>query len=504
MNRLSSTRVRLAIAAAALLTVGAVGGLLVGRGPSGEAPIAASGEDGRRVLYWYDPMKPEQHFDAPGQSPFMDMPLVPRYADEAESEGGVRIDPARIESLGVRYATVRRAPLGAAQIVPAVVEFNQRDVAVVQARASGFVQRVYGRAPGDVIAAGSPLVDLLVPEWGGAQAEYLAVRGGGNEALTRAARQRLLLLGMSESLIASVERRGRPRTVVTVASPAGGVIRTLGVRAGMTVGAGTTLAEVNGLSTVWLNAAVPEALAGNLRPGRGVEVTLAAFPGERFTGRVATVLPELVGDSRTLTARVELANRGGRLRPGMFGQVLLGGGPEEVLVAPSEAVIRTGVRTLVILAGDDGRFRPAEVRVGREAGGQTEILAGLTEGERIVASGQFLIDSEASLAGVNARPITGAPAAAPTAAHPATHAAAPPAPAVHRATGRVEALQPGTITLSHGPVAALGWPAMTMPFVLPQASRPTGLAVGDQVEFAFEMRADKATIRSLSRVEAQP
>ena len=499
MTRLISSRAGLAAAAVLLLAVGAGGGLLASRWlPDAKAPAAEARAD-RPVLYWYDPMVPDQRFDAPGKSPFMDMQLVPRYADEAGTAPGVRIDPARIQSLGVRFATARQGQLANDLTATAVVDFNQRDVAVVQARAAGFVQRVYGRAPGDVIAAGAPLVDLLVPDWGGAQTEYLAVRRAGDERLAQAARQRLVLLGMPESLIASVEHSGRPRTVVVVTSPIGGVIRTLGVRSGMSIPAGATLADINGLSTVWLNAAIPEALAGRLRTGQGVEVTLAAFPGERFTGRLTALLPEVVGESRTITGRVELANRGGRLRPGMFGQITFGDGAAGALVVPSEAVIRTGTRTLVMLAEPGGRFRPAEIRVGREAGGQTEILAGLAEGERVVASGQFLIDSEASLSGVQARPIT--PAAATAA--PPTAPTAPTAPTgVHRTTGRVEALAPGAVTLSHPPIPSLGWPAMTMAFALPDAARPRGLAVGDRVSLEFEIRNGAATGRRLSRVEA--
>lgn len=412
MTRIAQNRSRLALGAAGLLILGAAVGVAVVRVlPAGETSPAAQAPE-RRVLYWYDPMAPDRHFDAPGKSPFMDMPLVPRYADEAEAgqQAGVRIDPALTQALGARYAVVQRGVLAGDLAVPAVVDFNQRDVAVVQARAGGFVQRVYGRAPGDVIAAGAPLADLLVPEWSGAQAEYLAVRRAGDPRLVQAARQRLILLGMPEALISAVEHSGRPRTTVTVTSPSGGVIRTLNVRAGMTVAQGQTLAEVNGLSTVWLNAAVPEAQASRLRVGQAVEVTFVGFPGERFSGRLGALLPEVSGDSRTLTARVELANRGGRLRPGMFGQVVFGGGTEETLLVPSEAVIRTGTRTLVMLAEADGRYRAAEVRIGREAGGQTQILQGLAEDERVVASGQFLIDSEASLSGVAVRPLSGSPA----------------------------------------------------------------------------------------------
>ncbi|KAH2807748.1 hypothetical protein KXV85_006236, partial [Aspergillus fumigatus] len=154
---------------------------------------------------------------------------------------------------------------------------------------------------------------------------------------------------------------------------------------------------VNGVGTVWLNAAVPEAIAGPLRPGQTVQATLAAFPGETISGRVSAILPETQADSRTLTVRIELPNRGGRLRPGMFATVSFGGAAQPALLVPSEALIRTGKRTLVMLALDKGRYQPAEVQTGREAGDDTEILAGLSEGENVVASGQFLIDSEANL-----------------------------------------------------------------------------------------------------------
>ncbi len=417
-----NNRIALAAGAALVLGIGVAAGL-IGR-PMLERAAAEEVRSGeRRILYWYDPMLPGERYPGPGRSS-MNMELIPKYADEAPGAPGMRIDPSLAQNLGMRLATVRRASLDGDLNASAVIDYNQRDVAVVQARAGGFVQRVYGRAPGDVIAAGAPLVDLLIPEWAGAQGEYLAVRRTGDAALVEAARRRLLLLGMSEALIARIERTGRPRTTVTIASPSAGAIRTLGVRDGMSVTPGMTLAEISGLSTVWLNAAVPEVQAGRLRVGQSVEVALSAFPGERFAGRLTALLPEVSGDSRTLTARIEMPNRAGRLRPGMYGQITFGSGSGPVLLVPSEAVIRTGERTLVMLALPEGRYQPAEVRTGRESGGMTEIVAGLVEGERVVASGQFLIDSEASLSGVAARPISGERPSVPPAS-----AATPPAPA---------------------------------------------------------------------------
>jgi Cu(I)/Ag(I) efflux system membrane fusion protein len=171
------SRSRLALGAAVIAIVAGAAGYGLGHlGKSSPAPAAAS-QPGRKVLYWYDPMVPSQHFDKPGKSPFMDMQLVPRYAGEAPEQGGVQINPARLQSLGVRHATVERASFADDLTAPGVLEFNQRDVAIVQARAAGFVQRVYARAPGDVIRAGAPVADLLVPSWGGAPGEYRAVGG---------------------------------------------------------------------------------------------------------------------------------------------------------------------------------------------------------------------------------------------------------------------------------------------------------------------------------------
>jgi Cu(I)/Ag(I) efflux system membrane fusion protein len=494
----SSIRPRLAAAGLVIALVAGAGGYGIARWTAHHTnapPAAQSANAGRKVLYWYDPMVPSQHFDKPGKSPFMDMQLVPKYADGSGGDApGIQIDPATSQTLGLRTVAVRRGELASSLTATGTIDFNQRDVAIVQARAGGFVQRVYARAPGDVVGAGAPLADILVPEWGGAQAEFLAVRRTGNTALTQAARQRLMLLGMSSGTIASVERTGRPHNVVTISTPTGGVIKTLDVRAGMTMAAGQTLAEVNGLSTVWLNAAVPEAIVGPLKPGQAVQATLAAFPGESLSGRVSAILPQTQADSRTLTVRIELPNRGGRLRPGMFATVSFGGGAQPALLVPSEALIRTGKRTLVMLALDKGRYRPAEVQTGRESGDDTEILAGLTEGEKIVASGQFLIDSEASLSGVEARPIGGG---APTAAKPADTSA------LYETVGKIEQVTANSVTLSHEPVPAIGWPAMTMTFHLANPAIARGLKSSDRVRFSFDQPPAGPTVRRMAKVANQ-
>ncbi|WP_088279146.1 efflux RND transporter periplasmic adaptor subunit [Ideonella sp. A 288] len=482
------------------------------------ATSAGAASAARQVLYWYDPMVPTQRFDKPGKSPFMDMQLVPRYADEGEVAGaaggaapGLAVSTQAQQALGMRLATVEKRPIGAAIEATGTVQLNERDISIVQARTAGFVERVHARAPGDVIAAGAPLVDLMNPEWLGAQQEYLAVKAVGDAALTAAARQRLLLLGMPTALIEQVERSGQAVAVQTITAPTGGVISELMVRTGMTVAAGMTLARINGLGTVWLEAAVPEALAASVQPGQRVEARFAALPGEAVNGRVTAVLPEANRDTRTLRLRIELPNPGQRLRAGLFAQVTLRGTQRDALVVPTEAVIRTGRRALVYLAEAQGRYRPVEVTLGEEVDDRIVVRSGLAEGQQVVASGQFLVDSEASLQGVLARAATaavaGPTAAAPTSAkapataanaraHPPTPATAmPPAAAPEYATqGTVVDIDADSLTLKHDPVPALKWPAMTMPFKLADPALAKGLKKGQAVQFSFRQQGDEHVV----------
>ena len=389
----------------AALALGVAAGWWAGQPrDTGMAPSMAASAP--KALYWYDPMFPQQKFDKPGKSPFMDMQLVAQYADDKADAQTLRVDPGQTENLGVRLATVSRGMLATRVMASGVLGFNERDVAVVQARTPGFVERVYNLAPGDVLKPDAALADVLVPEWAAAQEEFLALKRVGDSALLAAARQRLRLTGMPPALIAQVERSGKVQPVLTVTSPVGGVLQTLNVRQGMTLALGETLAQVNGLGSVWLTVAVPEAQAAAVAPGQTVEARLPAFAGEVFKGTVSTILPQTNADSRTLQVRVELANPGARLRPGLTAQVSLEQGIDQhVLWVPSEAVIRTGHQALVMLAEEGGHYRPVEVRTGPENDGQTAILQGLQEGQQVVSSGQFLLDSEASLKGLDVTPL---------------------------------------------------------------------------------------------------
>lgn len=368
-------------------------------------PVANSsaGANERRVLYWYDPMKPDQHFDKPGKSPFMDMDLLPMYAEEkmAQTNAGVRIDPRLLQNTGVRLATAEKGMLEQTTQAVGTLTFNERLVAVVQARTAGLVEQVQPWAPNDILPAGASLAEVRVPEWYGAQVEYLALRKAGEGDLAAAARTRLLQLGMTEAQVNRLENSGSPEAVMTITTPQSGVLQELGVRAGMIIAPGQTLARINGISTVWLDAEVPEAQAGMLTIGQKANATFTSWPGETFTGHVNALLPVLDRDTRTMRVRIEWPNPQGKLRPGMYARVdLIHARAMPQLLIPSEAVIDTGRRSVVIVAVQDGHFAPVGVTTGRESNGKTEILSGLQQGERVVVSGQFMIDSEASLKGV--------------------------------------------------------------------------------------------------------
>ena len=455
-----------------------------------EQSLNSPGE--RKALYWYDPMYPQQKFDKPGKSPFMDMQLVPQYTSSAGDRATVSIDPSLTQNLGLRFATVSRAIFDSSLDVTGVLGFNERDVAVIQARTPGFVERVYAHAPGDVLKANAALADVLVPEWAAAQTEFLALKRNGDAALLDAARQRLRLTGMPAALITDVERGGKVQPYLTLTSPIAGVLQELNVRAGMTVATGDTLARVNGLSSVWLAVAVPESDAGSITVGQAVEARLPAFPGTILNGRVSAILPETNPDSRTLRVRVELPNPDGRLRPGLTAQVHLNRSTEQsVLWVPSEAVIRTGRRALVMLAADAGRYRPVAVQLGQESDGKTAIVKGLEEGQKVVTSGQFLLDSEASLKGIVASSEEESP---PSAA----------ASSFHEADGQIVEINDKEVTLAHGPFKTLGMPGMTMTFPLANPALMQGFKTGDKVRVAVSQTDDGLRVEHLEKSGSQP
>ena len=510
----------LALAAVALIGAGLGAGYWFGghRSPAGGADSTAShgtstgiaagtaGAEsaGKKPLYYFDPMYPQQRFDKPGKSPFMDMALQPAYSDDGADAGSVRISPRIVQNLGIRTTLVSSGSIDKkVQVVGAVV-FDERAVVVVQARVNGYIEKLFVRAPLDPVARGQPLAEILAPDWVSAQEEYLALKNSplANPSLRQAARQRLNVLGMPEATIAAIDADGRTRPRITLTAPVSGVIGELAVREGMTVMPGAMLFRINGLTTVWINADVPETQVAWLKPGSTVEASVPAYPGDVFKGRVTALLPEVNAGTRTLKARIEVANPQGRLAPGMFATIDVTAAPrQEVLLVPSEAVIQTGKRTVVLVAdtASDGKqqFAPVDVEIGAEANGMTEIKSGLAKGTKVVLSGQFLLDSEASLKATGTRMGDSTRDGAPAAANaPAANAPA----ATHPGEGKVEKIGKDAVTLSHGPIPTLKMGAMTMDYILPKSGVPADIKEGSVVTFqVIQTPAGEFALASIQR-----
>lgn len=375
----------------------------------------------KKPLYWYDPMKPDQHFDQPGKSPFMDMQLVPMYAGQdaqvrrpgtnaglgaADDQGAINgsniisIDPRVVQNLGIRTVDVESRNITQELRVAGSVAANENRIEVVQTRAAGWVERLHVRAVNDAVTKGQLLAEVYSPDLYAAQQEFLLAVKAKDAVLTEGARQRLSLLGMSVGQINRVEQYGIAQKRIAYYAPVDGIVMELGVRDGAQISPGMSLYTLADLSKVWVIAEVPEAQAANLKKSLPVEATLTAIPGRSFKGRIDYVYPEVNPQTRTVRIRAVLDNKGLLLKPGMFADVSLGQGEtRDALMIPSEAIIRTGTRSTVIVAEAEGRFRPAEVRLGTQREGLTEVLEGLEAGQKVVASGQFLIDSEANMRG---------------------------------------------------------------------------------------------------------
>jgi membrane fusion protein, copper/silver efflux system len=397
---MNDMRVKLITAGVAVLMIGLACGYWFGRSRAPAHLQHPARADDREILYWHDPMYPNARFDKPGKSPFMDMQLVPVYADE-KSGAAVRLDPTVAQNLGIRLGTVEKAVLQPRLTAVGSIAFDERLLEVVQARVEGYVTKLHVKAPLERVRRGQPLADITAPAWLEAQEEYLALLDAQSErgrGIRDAARQRLLVLGVPEQTIRALETQRRTNATTTLFAPIDGVVTELSVREGAAFMPGAALFRINGLATVWLNAEVPEAQVSMVPPGAGVKATATGWPGVTFEGRVAALLPDVDARTRTAPVRIVLDNLDFKLAPGMFAAAeLVGSAQDAQLVAPSEAVIRTGERTVVIVARDSGGFDVADVTVGMEAEGKTVILSGLQEGQAIVLSGQFLIDSEASL-----------------------------------------------------------------------------------------------------------
>lgn len=474
------SRFQVSLVALAAMVGIAGGAFYLGRSTADHAslasPATAASAAERKVLYWHDPMVPGQKFEKPGKSPFMDMQLVPVYADEA-GDSGVKVSPQVQQNLGIRTAVVTRAEVSSSFDAVGAVQFDERLSVAVQTRTSGYVERLAVRAPMERVVKGQTLATVFAPDWLGPLNDIVALKTAGASAeLLAAARERTRAMSIPAELVRQAEEGGSPQARYTLVAPASGVIAELGVREGVSVSPGMTLFRIAGLERVWAVAEVPEAQAVRLRRGQKVNAVLQADPTQSFTGTMQEILPQVNAATRTLQARFEVDNRGGRLVPGMLLRLQVAGPVASRLVVPAEAVIRTGTRAVTIVRKADGTFEPREVKLGVELGEQLEVVQGLAEGDEVVASGQFLVDSEARL-----RSVLGSMASA----QPASAAASAASAGTFMAQGKVESVDADSITISHGPVPALKWPEMTMGFGKADPKAFADVKPGDTVQFKF-------------------
>lgn len=459
------------------------------------ATTGAPADGERKPLYWHDPMVPGPKFDKPGPSPFMDMQLVPVYADAGADQGSVTISPRTTQNLGIRTVEVTTGRMDTGLTTVGAVSIDERTMVTVQSRVSGYIEKLHVRAQYDGVARGQPLAEIYAPEWLAAQEEYLALKRSpqtGASDLALAARQRLSLLGIDEAQIKRIEQSRKADARVTLSAPVGGLVWELGARDGMAVSPGVTLFRLVSLDSMWINAEIPETDTALVKPGAPVEARTAAYPEQTFKGKVAVLLPDVNATTRTIKARIVLANPGGRLKPGMYATLNFASTDKPALMVPSEAVIHTGTRAVAIVAEGKGKFRPVDIETGRDSGGMTEIRKGLTAGQRVVASGQFLIDSEASLKSTLSRLESAEEA-------PAND----PPGGGHVGNARVNSIDAaaGKLDITHGPIPSLQWPEMTMGFRVEDKTLLQGLKAGDRINFEMRGEPDKDGDYIITRIQ---
>jgi multidrug efflux pump subunit AcrA (membrane-fusion protein) len=371
------------------------------------------GPNEKRVAYYKDPMHPWFTSDKPGKAPDCGMDMVPVYEGESDVKG-VKIDPVMVQNIGVRTEIVQRRQLSRNIRTSATVTFDETKVYNVNTKVMGWVEKLYVDYTGRNVRKGDPLLDIYSPDLVNTQQEYLlalhyrdqlkessvdeARRGA--EELVATARRRLLNWDISPGQIEEIERLGGPKRVMTLYSPADGIVMEKMVFNGQNIMAGMTLYKIADLSDVWVLADVYQFESPWVEVGQDAEVILSYLPGKSFNGKVTYIYPFLSEETKTIKVRVEVRNPPGSIvfKPEMFATVLIRS-PQVVdaVAIPEQAVIRSGERSIVVVSLGGGYFDPREVKVGVVADGYVQILEGIKEGETVVTSSQFLIDSESNL-----------------------------------------------------------------------------------------------------------
>ena len=356
----------------------------------------------RKVKYWVAPMDPAYISKKPGKSP-MGMDLVPVYEDDQKAEiaGTVTIDPVMVQNMGVRVASVERGSISRHIRTLGEVDVAESEISVVNLRFSGWVERIYADETGQEVKRGQRLFSIYSPELVSAQKEYLMaynVSGSVGE-LTKSAAERLRLWNIPESVLRKIVSRQNVDRSLVITAPRSGYILQKNIVDGARVNAGKDLYRIGNLKKIWVTAEVYEFDAPWIKLGQPANMELSFQRGKQYVGKVEYIYPTLNRKSRTLKVRLEFNNPGVELKPGMFATVRIEGQRKEgVLRIPTEAIIHSGERQIVFIAGEVGKYEAREIVTGLVGDGHlTEVLSGLSQDEMVVTSGQFLLDSEAQL-----------------------------------------------------------------------------------------------------------
>ena len=394
------------------------GGFGYGRwyGKPAQSGVVTGAKTERKILYWEDPMHPKYKSDKPGIAPDCGMALVPVYEDGAGADasltpGTVKITPEKQQLMGVQFGTVEYETMNDSIRAAARVTLDETRIAKVQAKLEGWIDKVFVDFTGKLIKEGEPMLTIFSQEALATQNEYLLALKAqramhpnmvhemreSTDNLVEAARKRLDLWDIKASQIDEITRTGEPIKYLTLDAPISGFVMERTAFPKMHVTPETALYTVADLSKVWVIADVFEYEASNVRIGQGASLTLGYVPGRTFHGRVSYILPQVDAMTRTLKVRIEFDNPGFALKPDMYGEVELQTGGARRLVVPETAVLNSGDRKVVFIDLGEGKFEPHNVTTGAQSGGRVQILTGLKEGDRVVTSGNFLIDSESQL-----------------------------------------------------------------------------------------------------------